>query len=44
MHTTYMSGVCRSQKRALDPPDVELQVVLIYHVGTQVFCKSNKHS
>lgn len=42
MHTMYMSGVCRSQKRALDALDLELQMFLSYHVGIQVFCKSNK--
>jgi hypothetical protein len=38
----YMSGTCRSQKAALDPLELQLQVVVSSHVDarnkTQVFC------
>lgn len=37
---------CRSHKRALDTPDMELQVTLSHHMGTEnqtcVFCKSSQ--
>ena len=45
MHSVCVPVACRGQKRALDPSELELQVVVSCHVGagngTQVLCKSN---
>lgn len=42
-----VSGTSRAfggQNRALEPPKVELRIVVSYHVGTQVLCRNSKCS
>lgn len=48
VYTTCTSGACRGQKRASDPLELKLRMVVSHQVGagnrTQVLCKSNKCS
>lgn len=46
MYTKYVLGTQRSQKKASDPQELEFQIIVSHHVGTenqtQVLWKSNK--
>jgi hypothetical protein len=48
MCSTCVPGTHRGQKKALHPPELELQIAVGYHVsagtGNLILCKSNKCS